>query len=70
MNEPFLAFQMRVGSFSQSGGSMSIDGLVYPLVMRLKACANSVSLSLLGQAVITSILAWLFLDEKYDYWWS
>jgi hypothetical protein len=34
--------------------------------------ATRVSLSLLSQAVITSILAWLFLDEKLQlicYWW-
>jgi drug/metabolite transporter (DMT)-like permease len=34
--------------------------------------ATRVSLSLLSQAVLTSVLAWLFLDETIsinDYWW-
>jgi uncharacterized membrane protein len=43
---------------------LPIDGLViYKLCNPTHACHES-SLSLLSQAVLTSILAWLFLDEK------
>jgi hypothetical protein len=71
LQQPFSGFS-NMGWFIYSSGSLPIDGLVIG-----KFCnpthACRVSLSLLSQAVITSILAWLFLDEEklqlICYWW-
>ena len=65
LNEPFSGFS------DMGWGVLVIQALVCQLMAWLLISyatqnmrATRVSLSLLGQAVVTSILAWLFLDEK------
>ncbi|PRZ26153.1 DMT family transporter [Flavobacterium granuli] len=68
LNEPF-------SGFSNAGwGVLFIQGIVCQLIAWLLISyatqhmrATRVSLSLLGQAVLATILAWLFLDEKITF---
>lgn len=68
LNEPF-------SGFSNAGWSvLFIQGIVCQLIAWLLISyatqhmrATRVSLSLLGQAVLATILAWLFLDEKITF---
>lgn len=68
LNEPFSGFT------SAGWGVLFIQGIVCQLVAWLLISyatqnmrATRVSLSLLGQAVLATILAWLFLDEKITF---
>jgi hypothetical protein len=56
----FSGFQIWVGFVIYSSGSLPVDGLVIGKFATQHMRATRVSLSLLSQAVITSILAWLF----------
>jgi drug/metabolite transporter (DMT)-like permease len=55
----FSDFQTQVVRFIYSGGRMSIDSLAINYATQHMRTTR-VSLSLLGQAVLTSVLAWFF----------
>jgi hypothetical protein len=62
----FRLFKYGLVCIIYSSGSLPVDGLVIGKFCNQHMRATRVSLSLLSQAVITSILAWLFWMKNYN----